>query len=145
MITDIETLSGIVAKLITHNTTIPIKKSHVFSTAADGQTAIEVKIYQGERELADNKLLGNFNLVGIPPAPKGVPQIEITFNIDAGTPHNLIEMSNQAFSFCADTEKSIDELKDQLDTAIKTKMDKTQVASLGLFRTLLKSLREEQR
>lgn len=72
-------------KLISRNTTIPTKKSQVFSTAADGQTAIEVKIFQGERELVrDNKLLGNFNLVGIPPAPKGVPQIEITFDIDAG-------------------------------------------------------------
>ena len=76
-------------KLISRNTTIPTKKSQVFSTAADGQTAIEVKIFQGERELVrDNKLLGNFNLVGIPPAPKGVPQIEITFDIDAGTPVN---------------------------------------------------------
>jgi molecular chaperone DnaK len=81
----IETLGGIMTKLISRNTTIPSKKSQVFSTAADGQTAIEVKIYQGERELVrDNKLLGNFNLVGIPPAPKGVPQIEITFDIDAG-------------------------------------------------------------
>lgn len=80
----IETLGGIMTKLIARNTTIPTKKSQVFSTAADGQTAIEVKIYQGERELVrDNKLLGNFNLVGIPPAPKGVPQIEITFDIDA--------------------------------------------------------------
>ena len=81
----IETLGGIMTKLISRNTTIPTKKSQTFSTAADGQTAIEVKIYQGERELVrDNKLLGNFNLVGIPPAPKGVPQIEITFDIDAG-------------------------------------------------------------
>jgi len=80
----IETLGGIMTKLIMRNTTIPTKKSQVFSTAADGQTAIEVKIFQGERELVrDNKLLGNFNLVGIPPAPKGVPQIEITFDIDA--------------------------------------------------------------
>ncbi|KIM31515.1 hypothetical protein M408DRAFT_327701 [Serendipita vermifera MAFF 305830] len=80
----IETLGGIMTKLITRNTTIPTKKSQVFSTAADGQTAIEVKIYQGERELVrDNKLLGNFNLVGIPPAPKGIPQIEITFDINA--------------------------------------------------------------
>ena len=78
-------------KLISRNTTIPTKKSQVFSTAADGQTAIEVKIYQGERELVrDNKLLGNFNLVGIPPAPKGVPQIEITFDIDAGMFISLI-------------------------------------------------------
>ena len=81
----IETLGGIMTKLISRNTTIPTKKSQVFSTAADGQTAIEVKIFQGERELVrDNKILGNFNLVGIPPAPKGVPQIEITFDIDAG-------------------------------------------------------------
>lgn len=71
-------------KLISRNTTIPTKKTQTFSTAADGQTAIEVKIYQGERELVkDNKMLGNFNLVGIPPAPKGVPQIDITFDIDA--------------------------------------------------------------
>jgi molecular chaperone DnaK len=80
----IETLGGIMTKLIARNTTIPTKKSQTFSTAADGQIAIEVKIYQGERELVrDYKMLGNFNLVGIPPAPKGVPQIEITFNIDA--------------------------------------------------------------
>ena len=80
----IETLGGIMTKLISRNTTIPTKKSQTFSTAADGQTAIEVKIFQGERELVrDNKILGNFNLVGIPPAPKGVPQIEITFDIDA--------------------------------------------------------------
>ena len=72
-------------KLITRNTTIPTKKSQVFSTAADGQTAIEVKIYQGECKLVwDNKLLDNFNLIGIPPAPKGVPQIETTFDIVAG-------------------------------------------------------------
>ena len=78
-------------KLISRNTTIPSKKSQVFSTAADGQTAIEVKIYQGERELVrDNKLLGNFNLVGIPPAPKGVPQIEITFDIDAGESSTIL-------------------------------------------------------
>jgi molecular chaperone DnaK len=90
----IETLGGIMTKLITRNTTIPTKKSQVFSTAADGQTAIEVKIYQGERELVrDNKLLGNFNLVGIPPAPKGVPQIEITFDIDAGELFSLFLLS----------------------------------------------------
>ena len=81
----IETLGGIMTKLIQRNTTIPTKKTQTFSTAADGQTAIEVKVYQGERELVrDNKLLGNFNLTGIPPAPKGVPQIDITFDIDAG-------------------------------------------------------------
>ncbi|KIK15307.1 hypothetical protein PISMIDRAFT_16626 [Pisolithus microcarpus 441] len=82
----IETLGGIMTKLINCNTTIPTKKLQVFSTAADGQTAIKVKILQGEHELVrDNKLLSNFNLIGIPPAPKGVPQIEITFNINSGT------------------------------------------------------------
>jgi len=206
----IETLGGIMTKLITRNTTIPTKKSQVFSTAADGQTAIEVKIYQGERELVrDNKLLGNFNLVGIPPAPKGVPQIEITFDIDADgivnvsakdkatnkdqsmtiasssglndkdiekmvadaeqyaetdkARKNLIEEANKADSVCSDTEKAMNEFKDQLDAAekekvskliselrelavkgqaadpsvtaenIKEKIDATQQASLGLF------------
>jgi molecular chaperone DnaK len=206
----IETLGGIMTKLISRNTTIPTKKSQVFSTAADGQTAIEVKIYQGERELVrDNKLLGNFNLVGIPPAPKGVPQIEITFDIDADGIVNvsakdkatgkdqsmtiasssglsdkdiakmvsdaeefaesdkarkaLIEESNKAESVCADTEKALNEFKDQLEgaekekvtklvgelrelaskgqtgdasvtaEAIKEKISETQTASLGLF------------
>ncbi|KAI5987076.1 Hsp70 protein-domain-containing protein [Pisolithus albus] len=82
-----ETLGRIMTKLTNCNTTIPTKKSQVFSTAAGGQTAIDVKIFQGERELVrDNKLLGNFNLVSIPPAPKGVRQIEITFDIDADGP-----------------------------------------------------------
>ncbi|KAH9976438.1 heat shock protein 70 [Lactifluus volemus] len=206
----IETLGGIMTKLISRNTTIPTKKSQVFSTAADGQTAIEVKIYQGERELVrDNKLLGNFNLVGIPPAPKGVPQIEITFDIDADgivnvsakdkatnkdqsmtiasssglsdkeiermvsdaeeyaeqdkTRRDIIEESNKAESVCADTEKAMNEFKDQLDAgekdkvtkhitelreiaakgqagdgavtadAIREKINETQQASLGLF------------
>merc|ERR1712109_282019 len=80
----IETLGGVFTKLITRNTTIPTKKSQVFSTAADGQTQVEIKVHQGEREMAtDNKLLGQFQLIGIPPAPRGVPQIEVTFDIDA--------------------------------------------------------------
>ena len=80
----IETLGGVFTKLINRNTTIPTKKSQVFSTAADGQTQVEIKVYQGEREMAvDNKILGQFSLVGIPPAPRGVPQIEVTFDIDA--------------------------------------------------------------
>ncbi|KAF9501349.1 heat shock protein 70 [Pleurotus eryngii] len=167
----IETLGGIMTKLISRNTTIPTKKSQVFSTAADGQTAIEVKIYQGERELVrDNKLLGNFNLVGIPPAPKGVPQIEITFDIDADGIVNvsakdkatnkdqsmtiasssglsdkdiekmvsdaeqyaetdkerraLIEEANKADSVCADTEKAMNEFKEQLDATEKEKVTK---------------------
>lgn len=167
----IETLGGIMTKLISRNTTIPTKKSQVFSTAADGQTAIEVKIYQGERELVrDNKLLGNFNLVGIPPAPKGVPQIEITFDIDADgivnvsakdkatnkdqsmtiasssglsdkdiermvsdaeqfaesdkARRDLIEESNKGESVCSDTEKAMNEFKDQLDATEKEKVTK---------------------
>lgn len=80
----IETLGGVFTKLIEKNTTIPAKKSQVFSTAADNQPAVTIKICQGEREMAaDNKLLGNFELVGIPPAPRGIPQIEVTFDIDA--------------------------------------------------------------
>jgi len=80
----IETLGGIFTKLIERNTTIPTKKSQIFSTATDNQPAVTIKVYQGEREMAaDNKLLGVFELVGIPPAPRGVPQIEVTFDIDA--------------------------------------------------------------
>jgi molecular chaperone DnaK len=167
----IETLGGIMTKLITRNTTIPTKKTQTFSTAADGQNAIEVKIYQGERELVrDNKILGNFNLVGIPPAPKGVPQIDITFDIDAdGIVHVtakdkatgkdqsmtiasssglsdkdiermveesekyaetdkarkvVIEEANKADSVCADTEKAMNEFKDQLDATEKEKVEK---------------------
>jgi molecular chaperone DnaK len=80
----IETLGGVFTRLITRNTTIPTKKGQVFSTAADNQNQVELKVHQGEREMAaDNKLLGQFNLTGIPPAPRGVPQIEVTFDIDA--------------------------------------------------------------
>ncbi len=80
----IETLGGVFTKLIERNTTIPTRKSEVFSTAADSQTSVEIKVYQGERSMAaDNRLLGVFQLVGIPPAPRGVPQIEVTFDIDA--------------------------------------------------------------
>jgi len=80
----IETLGGVFTRLIERNTTIPTKKSQIFSTAEDGQNAVTIRVSQGEREMAaDNKLLGQFDLVGIPPAPRGVPQIEVTFDIDA--------------------------------------------------------------
>jgi molecular chaperone DnaK len=80
----IETLGGVFTRLIDRNTTIPTKKSQIFSTADDNQQAVTIKVYQGEREMAaDNKMLGQFDLMGIPPAPRGVPQIEVTFDIDA--------------------------------------------------------------
>ena len=80
----IETLGGVFTKLIERNTTVPTKKSQVFSTAADNQTAVTIRVFQGEREMAnDNKLLGQFDLVGIPVAPRGMPQVEVTFDIDA--------------------------------------------------------------
>ena len=80
----IETLGGVFTRLIDRNTTIPTRKSQVFSTAEDNQTAVTIRVFQGEREMAsDNKLLGQFDLVGIPPSPRGVPQVEVTFDIDA--------------------------------------------------------------
>jgi len=80
----IETLGGVFTRLIDRNTTIPTRKSQVFSTAEDNQTAVTIRVFQGEREMAaDNKLLGQFDLVGIPPAPRGMPQVEVTFDIDA--------------------------------------------------------------
>ena len=80
----IETLGGVTTRLIERNTTIPTRKSQIFSTAADGQTSVEIHVLQGEREMAaDNKTLGRFVLDGIPPAPRGIPQIEVTFDIDA--------------------------------------------------------------
>jgi molecular chaperone DnaK len=80
----IETLGGVFTRLIDRNTTIPTKKGQVFSTAEDHQNAVTIRVFQGEREMAaDNKILGQFDLVGLPPAPRGVPQIEVTFDIDA--------------------------------------------------------------
>jgi molecular chaperone DnaK len=87
----IETLGGVFTRLIDRNTTIPTKKSQVFSTAEDGQTAVTIRVFQGEREMAaDNKFLGQFDLVGIPPAPRGMPQIEVTFDIDANGIVNVL-------------------------------------------------------
>jgi molecular chaperone DnaK len=113
----IETLGGIFTKIIERNTTIPTKKSQVFSTATDNQPAVTIKICQGEREMAsDNKLLGNFELIGIPPAPRGVPQIEVSFDIDAnGILHvsakDLGTNKEQSIRITASSGLSEDEIK----------------------------------
>ncbi len=117
----IETLGGVSTRLIDRNTTIPAKKSQVFSTAADGQTSVEIHVLQGEREMAaHNKTLGRFNLTGIPPAPRGVPQIEVTFDIDAnGIVHvsakDLGTGNEQKVTITASTNMS----KDDIDKAVK--------------------------
>lgn len=117
----LETLGGVCTKIIERNTTIPTKKSQIFSTAADNQTAVDINILQGEREFAkDNKLLGTFRLDGIPPAPRGVPQIEVTFDIDAnGIVHvsakDLGTGKEQHISITATTNMS----KDDIEKAVK--------------------------
>ncbi|OLY82111.1 Heat shock 70 kDa protein [Smittium mucronatum] len=121
----IETLGGVFTRLINRNTTIPTKKSQVFSTAADGQTAVDIRIFQGERELArDNKLLGNFQLSGIPPAPKGVPQVEVTFDIDADGIVNVsakdkVTNKDQSITLTASSGLSKDEIENMINNAEK--------------------------
>ncbi len=174
----VETLGGVMTKLIERNTTIPTRKSEIFSTAADGQTAVDIHILQGEREMAaDNMTLGRFRLEGIPPAPRGVPQIEVTFDIDAnGILHvsakdkatgkeqrititastnlskeevermvreaqlhaaedkerrALVELKNQADSLAYQTEKSLKELGDKVDSIERSRIE-----------SLIKDLRE---
>jgi molecular chaperone DnaK len=166
----IETLGGVMTKLIEKNTTIPTKKSQIFSTAADSQPAVSIHVLQGEREMAvNNRTLGRFELVGIPPAPRGVPQIEVTFDIDANgivsvsakdlatskeqsikitassglteeeikkavkdaemhaeedrKKRELVEARNHADSLIYNTEKSMKELGDKLDSAIKSQVE----------------------
>ena len=119
----IETLGGVFTKLIERNTTIPVKQTQVFSTAADGQTSVDVHVLQGEREFAaDNKTLGRFQLSGIAPAPRGVPQIEVTFDIDA---NGIVHVSakdkgtgkEQSISITASSNMSEDEIKKAVNEA----------------------------
>ncbi len=119
----IETLGGVFTKLIERNTTIPTKKSQIFSTAADGQTSVEIHVLQGEREFAQyNKTLGRFQLTGIAPAPRGIPQIEVTFNIDAnGIVHvsakDLGTGNEQNITITASTNLSEDEINKAVQEA----------------------------
>ena len=155
----IETLGGVFTRLIDRNTTIPTRKSQVFSTAEDGQTAVTIRVFQGEREMAaDNKLLGQFDLVGIPPAPRGMPQIEVTFDIDANGIVNVsakdkatnkeqairiqasgglsdadIEAKNQAESLIHTTEKTLKENADKVSSADKEAIESAITALKGVI------------
>jgi len=125
----IETLGGIATKLIERNTTVPTRKSQIFSTAADGQTSVEIHVVQGERALAkDNFTLGKFQLTGIPPAPRGIPQIEVTFDIDSnGIIHvsakDLGTGNQQAISIKGDKKLSEEDIRKMMDAAKQFEAD----------------------
>jgi molecular chaperone DnaK len=179
----VETLGSVMTRLIERNTTIPTRKSEIFSTAADGQTAVDIHVLQGEREMAaDNMTLGKFRLEGIPPAPRGVPQVEVTFDIDANGILNvsardkatgkeqrititastnlgkddidrmvrdaeahaaedkrrreIVELKNQSDSLAYQSEKSLGELGDKVDTVLKERAE-------GLIKDLREAIAQE--
>jgi molecular chaperone DnaK len=181
----VETLGGVMTKLIDRNTTIPTQKSEIFSTAADSQTAVDIHILQGEREMAgDNMTLGRFRLEGIPPAPRGVPQVEVSFDIDANgilsvsakdkatgkeqrinitastnlnkddvermvreaeqhadedkVRRELIETKNQADSLAYQSERTLNDLGDKVDSIEKTRVE-------GLIKDLRDAIANEDR
>lgn len=117
----IETLGGVFTRIIDRNTTIPVKKSQVFSTAADNQTSVDIHVLQGEREFCkDNKTLGNFMLSGIAPAPRGIPQIEVTFDIDAnGIVHVTAQDKGTGKSTDITITSSTNLSEEEIDKAVK--------------------------
>ena len=133
----IETLGGVFTKLIDKNTTIPTRKSQIFSTAQDNQTAVTIRVFQGEREMAaDNKLLGQFDLIGIPPAQRGLPQVEVTFDIDANGIVNvhakdLGTNKEQSIKITASSGLNEDEIKRMVNEAQQHAADDHQRRAVG--------------